>query len=107
VKQTFATLKSGQGVVHSAASAFENITQAGWTGTTTASFSELRRWVARAGGKGPLLPSDRTFERRDQGVVGLEVATDGHDVGSLFGGNLAGWISKNTVRLGVLHDIWT
>jgi serine/threonine protein kinase len=83
VKQTLDTLKKGKGVAHPAANSFEEVIQAGWTGTTASNFSQLRRSVALATGQYPSQPSDHNLERRDQGEMGLEVAPDDHDAGSL------------------------
>ncbi|KAF2431958.1 hypothetical protein EJ08DRAFT_696101 [Tothia fuscella] len=48
VKQITNNLKRGEGVVHSTASVFEEIIQAGWTGAIASNFSQLRQSVASA-----------------------------------------------------------
>ncbi|QDS76090.1 hypothetical protein FKW77_006189 [Venturia effusa] len=73
VKQITNDLKRGEGVVHSSASMFEEIIQAGWTGQTASDFSQLRQSIASEIGSSDWNQED----------VGPEVDTAPYDVSTL------------------------
>ncbi|KAE9983195.1 hypothetical protein BLS_004824 [Venturia inaequalis] len=101
VKQITNSLRRGEGVVHSAASFFEETIQAGWTGATASNFSQLRESVASIIGSSDF----------DQEYVRPEVAIAYYDVSALE--KQLSWLDKQeycaawkAIGFEVPHENW-
>lgn len=102
VKQITNDLKRGGGVVHSTASVFEGIIQAGWMEATASNFSQLRQSVASAIGSLDW----------DQEDVKPEIATAHYNVSALE--KQLSWLDKQeycaaweAIGYAVPHENWS